>query len=75
VYLRNSLNTDFSAKVGTEDIFKPTTRNESLHKISNYSGVGMINFATSKNMIIESTVFPHRNILKFIWTSDGKIQN
>jgi hypothetical protein len=26
---------DFSAKVGREDIFKPTIGNESLHKISN----------------------------------------
>jgi hypothetical protein len=67
---------DFSAKVGREYIFKPTPRNESLHKISNYSGIGIVNFGTSKNMIIESTVFPHHNIHKFIWTSpDGKTQN
>jgi hypothetical protein len=26
---------DFSAKVGKEDIFKPTIWNESLHEISN----------------------------------------
>jgi hypothetical protein len=26
---------DFNAKVGREDIVKPTTGNESLHKISN----------------------------------------
>jgi hypothetical protein len=29
---------DFSAKVGREDIFKPTVGNESLHKISNDKG-------------------------------------
>jgi hypothetical protein len=26
---------DFNAKVGREDIFKPTTENESLHEINN----------------------------------------
>jgi hypothetical protein len=38
----NILLGDFNAKVGREDIFKPTTGNESLHKISNDNG-----FATS----------------------------
>jgi hypothetical protein len=39
---------DFNAKVGREDIFKPTVGNESLHKISNNNGVRVVNFATSK---------------------------
>jgi hypothetical protein len=30
---------DFNAKVGREDIFKPTIGNESLHKISKDNGV------------------------------------
>jgi hypothetical protein len=30
---------DLNAKVGTEDIFKPTIGNESSHKISNDNGV------------------------------------
>jgi hypothetical protein len=30
---------DFNEKVGREDIFKPTIRNESLHEISNDNGV------------------------------------
>jgi hypothetical protein len=43
---------DFNAKVGREDIFKPTTGNESLHEISNDNGVGVVNFVTSKNLIL-----------------------
>jgi hypothetical protein len=41
---------DFNAKVGREDIFKPTIRNESLHEISNDNGIRVVNFATSKNI-------------------------
>jgi hypothetical protein len=40
---------DFNAKVGREDIFKPTIANESLHKISNDDGVRLVNFATSQH--------------------------
>jgi len=53
---------DFNAKVARENIFKPTTRNESLHQDSNDSGVRIVNFATSKNLVIKSTMFPHQNI-------------
>jgi len=40
---------DFSAKVGRENSFKPTTGNENLHQDSNDNGVRIVNFATSKN--------------------------
>jgi hypothetical protein len=67
---------DFSAKVGREDIFKQTIWNESLHEISNDNGVRVVIFATSKNLTVKSTMFPHHNICKFTWTpSDGKIHN
>jgi hypothetical protein len=67
---------DFNAKVGREDIFKPTLGNESLHKISNDNGVRLVNFATFKNLRVKSTMFPHRNIHKYTWTSpDGKSHN
>jgi hypothetical protein len=39
---------DFNAKLGREDIFKPTIGNESLHQFSNDNGVRTVNFATSK---------------------------
>jgi hypothetical protein len=37
---------DFNAKVERENIFKPTTRNESLHQDSNGNGVRTVNFTT-----------------------------
>jgi endonuclease/exonuclease/phosphatase family metal-dependent hydrolase len=67
---------DFNTKVGREDIFKPTIRNESLHENSNDGGVRLVNFATSKNLRVKSTIFPHRNIHKYTWTSkDGNTHN
>jgi exonuclease III len=41
---------DFNAKVGRKDILKPTTGNESLHKIGNDNGVIVVNFAALKNL-------------------------
>jgi hypothetical protein len=67
---------NFNAKVGKEDIFKQTIGNESLHKIHNDIGVGVVNFATLKNLTVKSTVFPYCNIHKFTRTSpDGKIHS
>jgi hypothetical protein len=59
----------FNAKVSRQDIFKPTICNESLYEISNDNAVRAVNFATSKNLIVKSTMFPHRNIHKFTRTS------
>jgi exonuclease III len=64
-YHKNILLGDFNAEVGTEDIFKPKIGNESLDEISNGKGVRVVNFATSKNFIVKSTTFPHRNIHRF----------
>jgi hypothetical protein len=50
---------DFNAKVGREYIFKLTIGNESLHEISNENGIRVVNFATSKNLTVKSTMFPH----------------
>jgi hypothetical protein len=67
---------DLNVKVGKVDIFKPTIGNESLHEISNDNGVRVVNFATSKNLTVKSTMFPHRNIHKYTWISpDGNIDH
>jgi hypothetical protein len=43
----------------------------SLHEISMIMELRVVNFATSKNLIVESTMFPHCNIHKFTRTSPG----
>jgi hypothetical protein len=55
----NILLGDFNAKVGREDILKPTSGDESLNKISNDNGVRVVDSATSKNTIVKSKTFPH----------------
>ena len=62
---------DFNAKVGRENIFRPTVGNERVHQVSNDNGVRTVNFATSKNLDVKSTMFPHLNIHKYTWTSPG----
>jgi hypothetical protein len=67
---------DLNARVGREDILKPTIGNESLHKISNDNRVRVVKTAILKNLIVKSTMFPHHNIHKYTWTStDGKTHN
>jgi len=65
-----------NAKVGRENIFKPTIGQESLHQDSTGNRVRLVNFATSKNLVVKSTMFPHGNIHKYTWTSpDAKTHN
>jgi len=67
---------DFNTKVVRENTFKPTTGNKSLHQDSDDNGVRIVNFATSKNLVVKSTIFPQRNIHKYTWTSpDGQTHN
>jgi hypothetical protein len=66
---------DFNTKVRREDIFKPAIGNESSHEISIDNGGRSVNFA-SKSLRVKSTMFPHRNICKYTWTTpDGKTHN
>jgi hypothetical protein len=44
--------------------------------MNNDKGEKVVNFATSKNLIIKSMMFPHHNIHQATWTSlDGKTPN
>jgi hypothetical protein len=53
---------DFNAKLGREDIFKPTVRNDSLHQASGDNGGRTVKFATSKKLLVKSKIFTNRNI-------------
>jgi len=65
---------DFNAKVGRENIFK--LKIESLHQENKDNGVRIVNFAISKSLVVQSTIFPHQNIQKYTWTSpDEKTHN
>ena len=67
---------DFNEKSGREDIIKLKIGIESLHEDSTDNGVRIVNFVTSKILVVKSTMFPHRNIHKYTWTSpDGKTHN
>jgi len=67
---------DFNAKVGRENIFKPTIGNDSLYQDINDNDYRIVNFATSKNLVVKRPMFPPRNIHNYTWTSpDGKTHN
>jgi hypothetical protein len=67
---------DFDAKVGKQNIFKPTIVNDSLHEDSIHNGERIVNIATSKNLVVNSMMFPHQNLHKYTWTSpEGKTHN
>jgi hypothetical protein len=67
---------DFNSKVGRENIFKPIIGNESLHAASKDNGVRVVNFATSKNLIVKRKISAQRDIHKHTWTSpDGVTHN
>jgi len=66
---------EFNAKVGRENIFKPTNGQESLHQDSN-DNWGKLTWPHQKNLVVKSMMIPHRNIHKYTWTSpDGKTHN
>jgi len=59
-----------------EIILKSRVGQEGFHLDSNDNGVRLVKFATSKNLVVKSTMFPHRNIHKYTWTSPaGKTHN
>jgi exonuclease III len=75
-YHTNILLGDFNTKVGREDIFKPIIGNKNLHEVTNGNGVRVVNPATLKNIIDNSTTFPHHDIRKHSWNSpDGVTHN
>ncbi|PNF35986.1 hypothetical protein B7P43_G02286 [Cryptotermes secundus] len=58
---------DFSAQIGVEDDMKDVVGNAPLYEISNDNGVRVVNFATSKNFTVKSTMY--------LTSPDGKIHD
>jgi exonuclease III len=67
---------DFNAKIGQEENLKPVTGMNSLHKVSNDNEMRLISYVASMDMVVRSTLFPHKNIYKASWKSpDGSTTN
>jgi hypothetical protein len=55
---------DLNTKIGKEDINMPTIGKYSGHTKSNYNGIRLINFTSSRNIVSGSTMFDHKDIYK-----------
>jgi hypothetical protein len=55
---------DLNAQIGKEAIYYPTTEKEALHQQSNENRKRLIHFAASRNMLIGTTLFQHKDIHK-----------
>jgi hypothetical protein len=73
VYHTQILLGNFNAKLGRGNIFQQKIGNEFVHPERNDRGIRLVNFATSKNLLINRTTFPHCNIHKCSWTSADSI--
>lgn len=67
---------DYNAKVGREETSQLQFGKHSLHASSNDNGNRLVDFAVSNNLLIKSTMFPHKDIHKQTWISnDGITRN
>ena len=62
---------DFNAKVGKENMYKPTIVNESLHNETNNSDIKMVQFAVSKGLNVRRSTFLHKGLHRETWYSAG----
>jgi hypothetical protein len=53
----------------------PAIENEILHAVIDDNGVRVVNFITSKSLIVKSTFFLHCSIHKYAQTSDQKMHS
>lgn len=50
---------DFNAKVGKEEVYRPTIGKYSLHDTTNENGERMVFFAAGRDLVVRSTFFRH----------------
>jgi hypothetical protein len=62
IQLRN-----FNAKIRKEEIYHRLTRKQSLHLNTNKNGQKLVNFMATKNTVVSSTCFSHKDIHKQTW--------
>jgi len=55
---------DFKAKLGKENIFWSTVSIHSIYDLTSENGLRLIDFASSRGLIVKSTIFPHKDIFK-----------
>jgi hypothetical protein len=59
---------DLNAKIGRDETYIGTVLNHSVHHDSNDNGQRLIDFSFSKELVVSSTNFPHKDIHKHTWT-------
>jgi hypothetical protein len=67
---------DMNAQAEKESEYYPITGKYNLHQENNEYGMRLVQFAAAYEMVIGSTVFPHKNVHKVTWKSpDGETYN
>lgn len=64
---------DLNAKIGRKTNFIPMIGRESVYETSNGNELRLISLAAAKDMIINSTTFPHKNLYMVTWKSPKRI--
>lgn len=60
---------NLNAKIGKENIFRSITGNQSLYNETNNNKFKLIDLASRNNLVIKTTMLPHKNIHKRTWRS------
>ena len=62
---------DFNAKLGKEQIYRDTIGRRSLHETTSNNGFRLVQYATTNNFKVLSTLYPRKDIHKGTWKIPG----